>query len=88
MQGAAAPSDHVVVKLDIDAEAIDNALARQILDTPALLALVDELYFEYHFSNPDIAWLWKRGEFAATVADTYALFPQLRHKGVRANPWP
>ena len=88
LQGAATPSDHVVVKLDIDTEAIDNALARQILGTPALLELVDEFYFEFHFSNPDISWLWKPGQFEATVADTYALFAQLRHKGVRANPWP
>ena len=85
--GAATLADHVVVKLDIDTEAIDNRLAHQILETPALLALVDELYFEYHFRNKDIAWLWK-DDFTATVADTYALFSQLRHKGVRANPWP
>lgn len=88
LRAAATARDHVVIKLDIDTEAIDNALARQILDTPALLELVDELYFEFHFSNPDIAWLWKPGEFVATVADTYAFFSQLRHKGVRANPWP
>ena len=77
-----------MVKLDIDTEAIDNRLAHQILETPSLLQLVDELYFEYHFRNRDIEWLWKNDGFTATVADTYALFSQLRHKGVRANPWP
>ena len=84
----AAPSDHVVVKLDIDTEAIDNPLARQVLDDPALLARVDELFFEMHFSNPAMDWLWKNDGFTSSVEDTYKLFSQLRHKGVRANPWP
>lgn len=84
----AAPSDHVVVKLDIDTEQIDNPLARQVLEDPALLARVDDFFFEMHFSNPDMDWLWKNDGFSSTVADTYALFSQLRHKGVRANPWP
>ena len=88
LAASAAPSDHVVVKLDIDAEHIDNPLARQVLEDPALLARVDDFFFEMHFSNPDMDWLWKNDGFTSTVADTYALFSQLRRKGVRANPWP
>lgn len=88
IKAAAHPMDRVVIKLDIDTEAIDNALAYQILNDPELLALVDELYYEYHFSNNDIEWLWPGHYFAASVSDTYTLFSQLRHKGVRASPWP
>ena len=88
LQAVALPGDHVVVKLDIDTEAVEVPLAMQLLNSSALQALVDDFYFEFHFSNKDIEWLWKRGEFSATVADTYRLFSQLRHLGVRANPWP
>ena len=49
---------------------------------------MDDFFFEMHFSNPDMDWLWKNDGFTSTVADTYALFSQLRRKGVRANPWP
>jgi hypothetical protein len=88
VKAAAKAADRVVVKLDIDTESIDNALAYQLLDDPELLALVDELYYEYHFVNKDMEWIWADSHFSAKVADTYLLFSQLRQKGVRANPWP
>ena len=96
-------ADFVVFKLDIDNNALETSLIRQILASPKLCSLIDELFWEHHvrrsplvktrvefLGKPNIGW----GEHVpdpsmpdSTLADSYRIFTQLRERGIRAHAW-
>lgn len=86
---SAKPEDFVVVKVDIDNTAIELSIVRAILASEALLARVDEIYFEYHFTfdNLDFGWGGARTTQGHGVDDALQLMHALRAKGVRAHFW-
>ncbi|PNW76504.1 hypothetical protein CHLRE_11g467646v5 [Chlamydomonas reinhardtii] len=83
------PDDFVLVKLDIDNSSLENAYIAQLLADPALLSLVDEMFFEHHVNFEP---LWRNWGSSADknlfLADSYKLFFSFRQKGVRFHGWP
>lgn len=80
--------DYVVVKLDIDNSEIENELISQILTTPALQGLIDELFFEHHVNTKPMLGYWGTGNSPILMKDSYRNFTELRTKGVRMHSWP
>ena len=72
-EGDCGPEDLVVVKLDIDNSPIEAALVEQLLNSPALLALVDDFYYEHHVSeSPMLHQGWGRqGVPTQNLVDSY-----------------
>ena len=97
----ARPDDFVAVKLDIDEPPLEMALINALLEDPALAALVDELFFEYHFHWEGGAhakgpgpWGWtqstnttRRNYLPDSVDDALAVMRRLREVGIRAHFW-
>ncbi|HEX7508879.1 MAG TPA: hypothetical protein VF550_19050 [Polyangia bacterium] len=67
--------DYVVVKLDIDNPEIEDALVDQILKSPTLFGLIDEMYMERHAPTD-------------YTKVTYRIFTEMRSKGIRMHAWP
>ena len=63
----ASPEDFVVVKVDIDTPAAELTIMEAIADRPEIAALVDEIFFEYHFYFDGMNFGW--GRRAAYEAD-------------------
>lgn len=76
--------DVVIVKVDIDNDPIELAIVQSIMRDPAVYSLVDEFFFEHHVSgNP----IWGGHKKIMNITESYALFSELRHKGIRAHSW-
>lgn len=90
LKAVARPSDFVVLKVDFDADVVEQALVQQILDDSVLTSLVDELYFEHHVYDIALA-LYKYGPKGEPkgprLQDSYELFSKLREAGIRAHSW-
>ena len=75
-------------QVDIDSPP-ELDIVKQIASTPELAALIDEMYFEYHFRfGSGLQFGWgnidpKRGDTDAALH----LFRKLRMQGVRAHFW-
>ena len=50
----------MAVKLDIDAPEVEASILKALMADPSLCALVDDLFFEYHFHEP-LATGWNFG---------------------------
>ena len=90
LQAVARREDFVVLKIDFDTPAIEHALIEQILASPTLTSLVDELYFEQHVYDSPLnfyRWATKVRRNQAHLSDSYELFTRLRHAGIRAHSW-
>jgi hypothetical protein len=86
LKASAKPEDYVVVKLDIDTPLLELALMQQLLADEDAMRLVDELFFEQHTSgSPMTTHGW--GYVVGDITDSYALFTELRVRGVRAHSW-
>ena len=86
LEDAATPEDFVVMKVDIDSSDIEISLVWEILRSPKLSSLVDEIFFEYHFNvSPDFGWE-DSGE-NHTVDDALHLLRELRAVGIRSHFW-
>ena len=87
----AKPSDFVVMKIDIDPDsAIETKLIKQLLAEPALLDLIDELYYEHHVHLSPMAFKgWAASLYSTneTLSSSYELFHALRERGIRAHSW-
>lgn len=95
----ASPEDFVVVKVDIDTPAAELTIMEAIADRPEIAALVDELFFEYHFDFDGLDFGWHirrpgaRRRFRydtvsnASVDDALGLMRRLREAGVRSHFW-
>jgi hypothetical protein len=86
IRAVARPEDYVLLKVDIDNAPIETALMKRLLASRETLSLLDELYFEHHV---DVEPMWGHwGRIPNTsLADTYALFTDLRQRGVMAHTW-
>ena len=85
----ASPEDFVVVKVDIDTPAAELTIMEAIADRPEIAALVDELFFEYHFyfDGHDFGWGPQDAAALADVDDALLLMRRLRQQGIRAHFW-
>ena len=78
--------DFVVVKLDIDTPAIEQTIIAVLTQRPDLAALIDELFFEYHFYFDGLNFGWKKnvqGDVDTAIGTMY----RLRSLGIRAHFW-
>eukprot|EP01041_Mallomonas_annulata_P003143 gene3143-6182_t len=89
IRNMATENDFVSFKLDIDTPEVEIPIALKLLEDPTLLALVDEYFFEFHYTciifdreEKDLLGL----KMDRIGAMTY--FKQLREKGLRAHAWP
>jgi|TARA_B100000530_G_scaffold274707_1_gene187593 hypothetical protein len=84
----ASPEDFVVVKVDIDTPAAELTIMEAIADRPEIAALVDEIFFEYHFYFDGMDFGWgSRAAYEADVDTAVGLMHRLRTLGVRAHFW-
>ena len=90
IKAAAQPGDFVVLKLDIDVEALEERIVLDLLDDDDAVALVGDFYFEHHVENAVMGPLgWgPAGSHTHDVADSIHLFQALRRRGIRAHSWP
>lgn len=81
--------DLVIMKLDIDAQEVENPLAQQLLENDNVNKRVDHFYFEHHVRLYEMrAWWGKDIDMASpTVNDSFALMSGLRKKGVASHFW-
>ena len=91
LNASATPEDFVVLKIDIEGHkgSPELEIVRAIAETPELCALVDEIFFEYHFWFDGLNFGWKtftQGK-AGTVDDALRLMHRLRASGVRSHFW-
>ena len=82
----ASPEDFVVIKVDIDTSAIELAIVEAIAERPEIAALIDELYFEYHFYFDGHNFGWGR-HGTGDVDTAVSLMHRLRTLGIRAHFW-
>lgn len=87
LEAVAKPEDFVLVKIDIDHPPTEIPLLRQLLATPSLQALVDELFFEHHVNFFPICQSWGTCSDSASYKDSLDLFTTLRKQGIRAHSW-
>ena len=99
LAASAHPDDFVVVKVDIEGHngGPELEVVQAIAACPSLAALVDELFFEYHFwseehSSPTkhsypSGWGRVDREKQGTIDDALRLMRRLRKLGVRAHFW-
>jgi len=80
--------DFVVLKLDID-QPREIIIVLAMLESFNALAVVDEFFFEHHTTTPLMRGYWGAGgSVACDLSNTYDIFLQLRHSGVRTHGWP
>ena len=85
LEDAAMPEDFVAMKVDIDTADVEVPLVWEIVRSPKLASLVDEILFEYHFDvSPNFGW--GRG-INHTVDDALRLMSALRAVGIRSHFW-
>ena len=83
---ACKPEDFVVVKLDIDTPAIEQTIVAVLTQRPELAALIDELFFEYHFYYDGLDFGWGdnvQGDVDTAIGTMF----RLRSLGIRAHFW-
>lgn len=78
--------DFVMVKLDID-QPLELNIVLTLLESPNVLAIIDEFFFEHHTTTPLMKKPWGTKKVACKLSDTYGIFLQLRNSGVRAHGW-
>jgi len=78
--------DFIMLKLDIDT-AREVLIVLALLESLNAMANVDEFFFEHHTATPIMHSYWG-SNVACDLFDTYKIFLQLRHSGVRTHGWP
>ena len=86
LEAAAVPDDFVAVKVDIDTMGVELTIVEALAERPELAALVDELFFEYHFHFDGLDFGWGKRP-RDSVDDALALMSTLRRLGIRAHFW-
>ena len=85
-----------VPQVDIDTIGLEKAIVESIAATPRYSALVDEIFFEYHFYAPELWQIpihtsrWHRTAASrndSSVDSALALMRRLRNAGVRSHFW-
>ena len=80
------PGDYIVLKLDIDNDAVEGALIQQVLDMDCAEDMIAEMFFEKHYSEADMKPYFGSPETQYPAA--LRLMHELRMKGVRVHYWP
>ena len=90
LKSIANASDFVVVKLDIDNHVLESQFIEQIVSDPSLASLIDEFFYEPHFSfKPMVRCCWKNSADPNTdLLKAFNVFTRLRQIGIRAHGWP
>ncbi len=80
------PGDYIVFKLDIDNDAVESELIRQVLDLEGAEDIIAEMFFEKHYSAADMKphFGLPKTQYPAALR----LMHELRVKGVRVHYWP
>ena len=87
LKSTARVDDYVMIKLDIDAPAMEKQLMYQILNDTTISSLIDEMFFEMHVRIIEMVHYW--GVHApGDLRETYELFTKLRQLGIRMHSWP
>jgi len=88
IRSVARPDDYVVLKVDIDNNAVEEGLVSGLLHDPELLSLIDEFYWEHHINMPPMAKIWgNQISRTRNQKDSIEMFRSLREAGVRAHSW-
>ena len=82
----ASKEDFVVVKVNMNTSASDLTIVEAIAERPEIAALIDELYFEYHFYYDGHNFGWDDGVHG-DVDTAMGLMHRLRALGVRSHFW-
>ena len=86
LETSAKPGDFVAVKVDIDTPFAELTIMEAIANRPEIAALVDEIFFEYHFWIDGMSFGW--GDNVVGDVDTaVALMRRLRALGIRSHFW-
>lgn len=80
------PDDFCGFKLDIDTPSVEGPIVQQLLQSPAVVKVLDEFFFEHHVSGLMQLYGWGP-DVQGTFADSYKIFTQLRKMGLRAHSW-
>jgi hypothetical protein len=85
----AQPGDFVILKVDVDNVDVDRGVSEALRNDEQLARLVGEFYMEYQLNcKPMVVDHWGPShDPAATLADNYKLFLDLRRRGIRAHGW-
>ncbi len=91
LEGNFTEEDTIVLKVDID-NGPELQIVEAIASRPDLAAIIDELFFEYHFWFDGLDFGWGEdpsppGDGRHTIDTAIALFTKLRKAGVRAHFW-
>ncbi len=86
LKSIAKVNDYVIIKLDIDRPALENALINQVLNDTSISSLIDEMFFEMHVTVKEMIPNWDHPQ--GQLKDTYILFTKLRQLGIRMHSWP
>lgn len=84
LQGKYQKGDYVVVKLDIDNDALEDQILHGLLE---LRHAVGELFFEKHFDNEEMHPYFG-DDLKTGLHETLKLFQQFRRVGARLHYWP
>jgi hypothetical protein len=76
----------VVFKLDIDTPSVEMPIMHQLLADPEAIALIDEMFFEYHVFDKYMQHQWGP-VVSGDSQSAFALFSELRAKGLRIHSW-
>lgn len=94
--------DYVVLKLDIDHIDTEIKIVEQILDSPEIIAKVDEFFWEHHawgsplkqtrvhMFNQYLGWKAHTSNHDhryGRLEHTYEILGRMRQKGIRAHAW-
>ena len=80
--------DFVVFKLDIDHFQTERAIVHQLKDDPAAMALIDDFYFEQHFTNRAMRLHGWYRLYPVKLTYYYSLALPMREQGFRIHYWP
>ena len=81
-------SDFVVFKLDIDNFEVERAIVHQLKGDPDAMALIDDFYFEQHFSNRAMRLHGWYRLYPVKLSYYYGLALPMREQGFRIHYWP
>ena len=86
LESVVKPDDFVAVKVDIDTPNVELTIMEAIAERPKIAALIDELYYEYHYYIDGMNFGWGR-KVSGDVDTALGLMRRLRELGVRAHFW-
>jgi hypothetical protein len=82
------PQDFLMMKIDIDNDPVELAIIQSFRNDCTVTDLIDEFFFEHHVSFHPVEYMgWTTSQKLNNITESYQLFSDLRHKGIRAHSW-